>query len=54
MTFFRAYDQLDIKHEPLTLIPPNFDTPLPPLQPAVRCSENLFGQNDCLAYNFCR
>jgi len=30
-----AYDQMKVKHEPLTLIPPNFETPLPPLQPAV-------------------
>ncbi|XP_077976712.1 intraflagellar transport protein 52 homolog isoform X2 [Styela clava] len=30
-----AFDDLKIKHEPLTLIAPNFDTPLPPLQPAV-------------------
>jgi len=26
---------MKVKHEPLTLIPPNFETPLPPLQPAV-------------------
>ena len=31
----QAYDQLKIKHEPLTLIQPQFDTPLPLLQPAV-------------------
>lgn len=31
----RAYDQMKVKHEPLTLIPPNFETPLPTLQPAV-------------------
>ena len=31
----RAYEQMKVKHEPLTLIPPNFETPLPPLQPAV-------------------
>lgn len=31
----KAYDQLKVKHEPLTLIPPNFETPLAPLQPAV-------------------
>jgi len=30
-----AFDQMKVKHEPLTLIPPNFETPLPPLQPAV-------------------
>ena len=28
------YKILDVKHEPLTLIPPEFETPLPPLQPA--------------------
>eukprot|EP01135_Chromosphaera_perkinsii_P004724 Nk52_evm35s294 gene=Nk52_evmTU35s294 len=31
----QAYNQLKIKHEPLTLIQPQFETPLPPLQPAV-------------------
>lgn len=31
----QAYNDMKIKHEPLTLIAPNFDTPLPPLQPAV-------------------
>ncbi|KAG5178614.1 Intrafragellar transport 52, osm-6-like protein, partial [Tribonema minus] len=29
------YEQLDVKHEPLTLIPPTFECPLPPLNPAV-------------------
>ena len=29
------YDTLNVKHEPLTLIPPQFECPLPPLQPAV-------------------
>ena len=29
------YTQLDVKHEPLSLIPPQFEHPLPPLQPAV-------------------
>eukprot|EP00753_Platysulcus_tardus_P021353 PLAT8862.1.p1 GENE.PLAT8862.1~~PLAT8862.1.p1 ORF type:complete len:500 (+),score=264.86 PLAT8862.1:89-1588(+) len=29
------YEQLAIKHEPLTLIPPQFECPQPPLQPAV-------------------
>jgi intraflagellar transport protein 52 len=32
---FKAYENLDIKKESLNLIPPNFETPLPPLQPAV-------------------
>ena len=27
--------KLHVKHEPLTLIPPQFEVPLPPLQPAV-------------------
>jgi hypothetical protein len=29
------YDALSVKHEPLSLIPPQFETPLPPLAPAV-------------------
>ena len=29
------YSELDVKHEPLSLIPPQFEHPLPPLQPAV-------------------
>jgi len=29
------YDKLNVKHAPLTLIPPQFEVPLPPLQPAV-------------------
>ena len=37
-SFCRAYEDLGLKHEPLTLIQPTFETPLPPLQPAV--SEN--------------
>ena len=32
---FKAYENLEIKKESLNLIPPNFETPLPPLQPAV-------------------
>ncbi|XP_052258135.1 intraflagellar transport protein 52 homolog [Dreissena polymorpha] len=31
----KAYEQLNTKHEPLTLITPQFETPLPPLNPAV-------------------
>lgn len=31
----KAYEQLKVAHEPLTLITPQFETPLPPLQPAV-------------------
>ncbi|EDV23358.1 uncharacterized protein TRIADDRAFT_57900 [Trichoplax adhaerens] len=31
----RAYTELSVKHEPLTLITPQFETPLPPLRPAV-------------------
>lgn len=30
-----AYKELNLKHEPLRLITPEFETPLPPLQPAV-------------------
>ncbi|XP_014271735.1 intraflagellar transport protein 52 homolog isoform X1 [Halyomorpha halys] len=30
-----AYNQLGVKHEPLRLVPPSFDAPLPPLQIAV-------------------
>jgi len=29
------FNQLGVKHEPLTLIPPSFETPMPALQPAV-------------------
>jgi len=29
------YRRLDVKHEPLALIPPQFEHPLPPLSPAV-------------------
>lgn len=29
------YDKVNVKHEPLTLIKPTFEVPLPPLQPAV-------------------
>ncbi|XP_014215048.1 intraflagellar transport protein 52 homolog [Copidosoma floridanum] len=31
----KAYDELNVKHEPLSLIAPNFETPLPPVQPSV-------------------
>ncbi|XP_059149492.1 intraflagellar transport protein 52 homolog isoform X2 [Physella acuta] len=31
----KAYEELKVKHEPLTLITPQFETPLPPLTPAV-------------------
>lgn len=34
----RPCQELDVKHEPLSLIPPEFETPLPPLQPAVRAA----------------
>ncbi|KRX14412.1 Intraflagellar transport protein 52 -like protein [Trichinella nelsoni] len=30
----KAYAQLEVKHEPLTLIVPHFEQPLPPLQPS--------------------
>ena len=31
----QAYEDLSVKHEPLKLITPQFETPLPPLQAAV-------------------
>jgi len=31
----RLYKELSVKHEPLTLVPPQFETPMPKLQPAV-------------------
>eukprot|EP00744_Colponema_vietnamica_P005392 GILI01007906.1.p1 GENE.GILI01007906.1~~GILI01007906.1.p1 ORF type:complete len:459 (+),score=107.09 GILI01007906.1:88-1464(+) len=31
----KLYEDLNVKHEQLTLIPPQFETPMPPLQPAV-------------------
>ncbi|CAE7838114.1 Ift52, partial [Symbiodinium sp. KB8] len=31
----QLYEELNVKHEPLTLIPPQFEAPLPPLAPAV-------------------
>lgn len=31
----KLYGKLGVKHSPLTLIPPSFETPLPPLTPAV-------------------
>ncbi|KAJ3028009.1 UNVERIFIED_CONTAM: Intraflagellar transport protein 52 [Siphonaria sp. JEL0065] len=31
----KLYDEMRLKHEPLSLIQPQFETPLPPLQPAV-------------------
>ena len=33
--FRRAFNELKCKHEQLQLITPQFETPLPPLQPAV-------------------
>lgn len=29
------FKDIDVKHEPLTLIPPTFETPMPSLEPAV-------------------
>ncbi|KAI8894454.1 hypothetical protein BC833DRAFT_604835 [Globomyces pollinis-pini] len=34
-TAAQLYGQMGLKHEPLTLIQPQFETPLPPLEPAV-------------------
>uniref|UniRef100_A0A0M3IR44 Intraflagellar transport protein 52 homolog n=1 Tax=Ascaris lumbricoides TaxID=6252 RepID=A0A0M3IR44_ASCLU len=36
-----AYDEVGLKHEPLTLIVPHFDVPLPPLEPAVSFCASL-------------
>lgn len=42
----RAYEQLNVKHEPLQLIQPQFETPLPALQPAVsRCAWSIWLQS---------
>lgn len=32
----KAYETLGVKHEPLTLIPPHFEAPLPPTQASVK------------------
>ena len=31
----KLFKEVDVKHEPLTLIPPTFETPMPSLEPAV-------------------
>ena len=36
-----AYSKVNVKHEPLRLITPQFETPLPPLQPAVSHYESI-------------
>lgn len=41
----RAYEQLNVKHESLQLIQPQFETPLPTLQPAVSANLQAFKQN---------
>lgn len=38
----KAYETLGVKHEPLTLIAPHFETPLPPTQASVR---KIFAKN---------
>ncbi|KAH8933469.1 hypothetical protein BDL97_18G032000 [Sphagnum fallax] len=52
------YEQLSVKHMPLTLITPQFETPSPPLQPAVFAPSlreppppavDLFDLDDCFA-----
>ena len=37
--YFRTFSELKVKHEQLQLITPQFETPLPPLQPAVSQNE---------------
>lgn len=38
----KAYKALDVKHEPLTLIPPHFEAPLPLTQPSVSIAFSNF------------
>ena len=38
----KAYEQLNVKHEPLRLITPQFETPLPQLQSAVGFTTLVF------------
>jgi len=38
----QAYEDLNVKHEPLRLITPQFEAPLPPLQAAVICTATPF------------
>lgn len=40
--FNRAYDKLGVEHKPLSLIEPEFETPLPRLRPAVIYSNLVF------------
>jgi len=40
--YYRTYGTVGLKHEPLTLITPQFETPLPPLQPAVSKGRDSF------------
>lgn len=42
-----AYETLKIRHESLRLIPPQFNSPLPPLQPAVSLILNAYLPNHC-------
>nr|PNR43451.1 hypothetical protein PHYPA_015832 [Physcomitrium patens] len=57
------YKQLGVKHAPLTLITPQFEVPMPPLQPAVfppalrdppPPALDLFDLDDCFASPFVR
>lgn len=36
------YEKLGVKHQPLKVIRPNFEAPLPPLQAAVSCNVLMF------------
>lgn len=38
----KAYEALGVKHEPLTLIPPHFEAPLPPTQASVSIISNFY------------
>lgn len=49
-----AYEALGVKHEPLTLIPPHFEAPLPPTQASVSITYIEFQNYFCtLMEMFC-
>ena len=48
---FEVIERLEVKKEPLSLIPPNFETPLPPLQPAVFPA--IFSENFIETQKYC-
>ncbi|KRZ58046.1 Intraflagellar transport protein 52 -like protein [Trichinella nativa] len=44
----KAYAQLEVKHEPLTLIVPHFEQPLPPLQPSASGNFSNYSYTYCI------